>query len=84
MIYSKKDYHNLDDFYKNEDLKFYNSTADTIYKRIGEAEKYSMEALSKPFDYNQKENYNVDYKTSKYAKDKAGAKELWRKYIKYN
>lgn len=80
----KKDYHNLDDFYKNEDLKFYNSTADTIYKRIGEAEKYSMEALSKPFDYNQKENYNVDYKTSKYAKDKAGAKELWRKYIKYN
>ena len=80
----KKDYHNLDDFYKNEDLRFYNSTADTIYKRIAEAEKYSMEALSKPFDYNQKENYNIDYKTSKYAKDKAGAKELWRKYIKYN
>lgn len=80
----KKDYHNLDDYYKSENLKFYNSTADTIYKRIAEAEKYSMDALSKPFDFNQKENFNVDYKTSKYAKDKNEAKDLWRKYLKYN
>lgn len=80
----KKDYHNLDDYYKSENLKFYNSTADTIYKRIAEAEKYSMDALSKSFDFNQKENFNVDYKTSKYAKDKNEAKDLWRKYLKYN
>ncbi|WP_334126289.1 carboxy terminal-processing peptidase [Empedobacter brevis] len=80
----RKDYHNLDDYYKSENLKFYNSTADTIYKRIAEAEKYSMDALSKPFDFNQKENFNVDYKTSKYAKDKNEAKDLWRKYLKYN
>lgn len=80
----KKDYHNLDDYYKNENLNFYNSTADTIYKRIAEAEKYSMDALSKPFDFNQKENFNIDYKTSKYAKDKNEAKDLWRKYLKYN
>ncbi len=80
----KKDYHNLDDYYKSENLKFYNSTADTIYKRIAEAEKYSMDALSKPFDFNQKENFNVDYKTSKYAKDKNEAKDLWSKYLKYN
>lgn len=80
----KKDYHNLDDYYKSENLNFYNSTADTIYKRIAEAEKYSMEALSKPFDFNQKENFNIDYKTSKYAKDRNEAKDLWRKYLKYN
>lgn len=80
----KKDYHNLDDYYKSENLSFYNSTADTIYKRIAEAEKYSMDALSKPFDFNQKENFNIDYKTSKYAKDKNEAKDLWRKYLKYN
>lgn len=80
----KKDYHNLDDYYKSENLGFYNSTVDTIYKRIAEAEKYSMDALSKPFDFNQKENFNIDYKTSKFAKDKNEAKDLWRKYLKYN
>ncbi len=80
----KKDYHNLDDFYKSEDLKFYNATVDTVYKRISESEKYAMDALAKPLDFNQKENFNVDFKTSKYAKDKTDAKELWRKYIKYN
>ena len=80
----KKDYHNLDDYYKSENLGFYNSTVDTIYKRIAEAEKYSMDALSKPFDFNQKENFNIDYKTSKFAKDKTEAKDLWRKYLKYN
>ena len=80
----KKDYLNLDDYYKSENLGFYNSTVDTIYKRIAEAEKYSMDALSKPFDFNQKENFNIDYKTSKFAKDKNEAKDLWRKYLKYN
>lgn len=80
----KKDYHNLDDYYKSENLGFYNSTVDTIYKRIAEAEKYSMDALSKPFDFNKKENFNIDYKTSKFAKDKNEAKDLWRKYLKYN
>ena len=80
----KKDYHNLDDYYKSENLGFYNSTVDTIYKRIAEAEKYSMDALSKPFDFNQKENFNIDYKTSKFAKDKTEAKDLWCKYLKYN
>ena len=80
----KKDYHNLDDYYKSENLGFYNSTVDTIYKRIAEAEKYSMDALSKPFDFNKKENFNIDYKTSKFAKDKTEAKDLWRKYLKYN
>lgn len=80
----KKDYHNLDDYYKSENLGFYNSTVDTIYKRIADAEKYSMDALSKPFDFNQKENFNIDYKTSKFAKDKTEAKDLWRKYLKYN
>ncbi len=80
----KKDYHNLDDYYKSENLGFYNSTVDTIYKRIADAEKYSMDALSKPFDFNQKENFNIDYKTSKFAKDKNESKDLWRKYLKYN
>jgi carboxyl-terminal processing protease len=80
----KKDYHNLDDYYKTENLSFYNATADTIYKRIGEAEKYALDALNKPIDFNVKENFNIDFKTSKYAKNKTEAKDLWRKYVKYN
>ena len=79
-----KDKHNLDDYFKNEDLKFYHSTVDTIMVRINEAEKYALEALDKPFDFNQKENFIIDPKAQPYAKSKEELKEFWRKYLKYN
>lgn len=79
-----KDKHNLDDFFKSEDLKFYNKTVDTMFTRIGEAEKYANEILEKPFDFNQKEDLIIDPKEQPFAKTKAEAKDLWRKYLKYN
>jgi len=79
-----KDKHNLDDFFKTEDLNFYRKTVDTMYIRIEEAEKYALEILDQPFDFNQKEELIIDPKTQPYGKTKAEVKELWRKYLKYN
>ena len=80
----KKDIHNLDDYFKNEDLRFYNKSVDTMYIRINEAEKYALEILEKPFDFNQKEDLALDPKTIPFANNKKEAKENWRKYLKYN
>ena len=80
----KKDIHNLDDYFKTENLAFYNQTVDTMYIRIEEAEKYALEVLETPFDFNKKEDLVLDPKNQPYATTKAEAKELWRKYLKYN
>lgn len=82
--YFKKDIHNLDDYFNNQDLAFYHSTVDTIYKRIEEAKAYSEEILKKPFDFNTDEDLIIGDDLIKYASDKKEAKELWRKYLKYN
>ncbi len=79
-----KDKHNLDDYFKTENLTFYRTTVDTMMIRINEAEKYALEVLEKPFDFNQKEELILDPKVQSYAKNKAELKELWRKYLKYN
>ena len=79
-----KDKHNLDDYFKTENLTFYRSTVDTMMIRINEAEKYALDVLEKPFDFNQKEELILDPKVQSYAKNKADLKELWRKYLKYN
>ena len=52
--------------------------------RIGEAEKYALEALDKPFDFSKKEDFIIDSKIQPYAKSKEELKEFWRQYLKYN
>ena len=79
-----KDKHNLDDYFKAEDLSFYKKTVDTMYVRINEAEKYALEILDKPFDFKKKEDLILDPKSQPYAKNKAEIKDIWRKYLKYN
>ncbi|WP_245828570.1 carboxy terminal-processing peptidase [Moheibacter sediminis] len=80
----KKDIHNLDDYFNNQDLTFYHSTVDTIYKRISETKAYSDEILKKPFDFTTEEDLLIGDDLIQYAADKKEAKELWRKYLKYN
>lgn len=82
--YFKKDIHNLDDYFNNQDLAFYHSTVDTIYKRIEEVKVYSEEILKKPFDFTTDEDLLIGDDVINYAADRAEAKDLWRKYLKYN
>lgn len=82
--YFKKDIHNLDDYFNNQDLAFYHSTVDTIYKRIKETKAYSEEILKEPFDFTTDEDLLIGDDLIQYAADRKEAKELWRKYLKYN
>src|SRR5690606_32639088 len=80
----KKDIHNLDDYFNNQDLAFYHATVDTIYKRIGEAKVYSEEILKQPFDFTTDEDLIIGDDLVHYAADQKEAKDFWRKYLKYN
>ena len=80
----KKDIHNLDDYFNNQDLTFYHATVDTIYKRIGEAKVYSEEILKQPFDFTTDEDLIIGDDLVHYAADQKEAKDFWRKYLKYN
>lgn len=82
--YFKNDIHNLDDYFNNQNLNFYHSTVDTIYKRIEEVKNYSEEILKTPFDFTIEEDLLVGEDLVEYAADKTQSKELWRKYLKYN
>lgn len=80
----KKDIHNLDDYFNNQDLRLYHATIDTLFKRFEETQAYSEEILKTPFEFSTEEYLLVGEDNSAYAKDKAAAKDLWRKYLKYS
>src|SRR6478736_190372 len=72
----------LDDQLINKDLTFFNLTYDRLMLRMEESKKIYKEILSKPFNYNVDEDFNVDYDKAPYAKNVAELKERWRKQIK--
>ncbi|WP_246361488.1 carboxy terminal-processing peptidase [Moheibacter lacus] len=80
----KKDYHHLDDYFNNQDLKFFHATIDTLFKRFAETKVYSEEILKKPFDFSKDEDFLIGDEVIQYAKNKEESKELWRKFLKYN
>ena len=80
----KKDIHNLDDYFNNQDLKFYHATIDTLFVRFQEAKNYSDEIMKEPFDFTSDEEFLVGDGVTDFAKNKEEAKDLWRKYLKYN
>lgn len=80
----KKDIHNLDDYFNNQDLKFYHSTIDTLFTRFKEAKGYSEEIMKEPFDFTVDEDFLIGDDVVSYAKSKSESKDLWRKYLKYS
>lgn len=80
----EKDIHNLDDYFNNQDLRFYHATIDTLFIRFQEAKAYSEEILKTPFDFTKDEELLIGEEVVQYAKNKTEAKDLWRKYLKYN
>ncbi len=72
----------LDDQLLNKDLTFFNLTYDRLMLRMEESKKVFKTILSKPFNYNLEETFNVDYDKTPYAKNSTELKEKWRKQIK--
>lgn len=78
-----KFYDQIDDQVRAQTFEFFNRSAEIFIERIADDKVYVAEALSQPFDFSVKESVELDPEKMSYAKDKAEAKENWRKYLKY-
>lgn len=73
----------IDDEIKNSQFDFFDLSLKIINKRVEEASSYYKKILSKPFDFSEKESFEVDEEKRDFASSKEELKEMWRKYLKY-
>lgn len=74
----------LDDYLNKGDLTFYKLTVDKLYERTAEIEKISEDILSKPINFDEKDEYILERKLKKYPQNQQELREEWKRYIKYN
>jgi carboxyl-terminal processing protease len=72
----------IDDMILNRDLSFFELTNSRLLQRMDESQDIYKAILDNPFDFNTKENINVDYENLPYAKNKKELKDRWRKQLK--
>ena len=80
----KKFENDLDDFIKNYDLTFFETTHERLLQRIKEVEEFYPVILSKPFDFSVIEDINVDFENMNFSKTKKERVDRWRKQLKYS
>lgn len=68
---------------KQTKYTFFHISTDIIKQRIKETESIYKEVLSKPFNFNKKEEFEVDAEKLNFPKNKKARYERWRKLIKY-
>ena len=73
----------LDDQLKDYDISFFNLTFSRLEQRMQESEALFEDILSSPFDFNEDEEFNSDYKNLPYVKNKKQLKDRWRLQLKY-
>ena len=74
----------IDDQLKREDLSFYTLVMDRFFIRLEESSTYYKEILSEPFDFDKKEEIQVDYDKIDFAANKNKLIDSWRKQMKFN
>lgn len=74
----------IDDQINEGKVNFFNLTHERLLQRIAEAEPFYKEILSKPFNFNQKEEINTDYENLEYVTNKKELKDRWRKQLKFS
>ena len=74
----------IDDEIKNAQINFFDLTFLRLKKRMKQVESFYSEILSKPFDFNIKEEISLDFKAIPYAKSLDELKAFWRKRFKLN
>lgn len=73
-----------DDYLNKGDLSFFNLTVDRLYARTKEVEKLSQDILSKPINFDEKEELILEPKLKSYPKNQEELRNEWKKFIKYN
>lgn len=74
----------LDDYLNKGDLTFYKLTVDKLYNRTAEIEKLTQDILSKPINFDEKDEIILETKLKKYPKNQQELRDEWKRYIKYN
>ncbi len=74
----------LDDYLNKGDLSFFNLTVDRLSARTKEVEKLSQDILSKPINFDEKEELILEPKLKSYPKNQEELRAEWKKFIKYN
>ncbi|WP_188462536.1 carboxy terminal-processing peptidase [Bizionia arctica] len=74
----------LDDQLKEYDISFFNLTFDRLAERIEESKSIYKEVLESPFDYSVDEEFNSDYESIGYVKNKKQMKDRWRQQLKFS
>jgi carboxyl-terminal processing protease len=80
-----KEYENkLDDKFINAEIDFFDLTYNRGQKRFNESKLIYEEVLDNPFDYQIDENFNADFESLDYARNKKELKDRWRKQLKFS
>ena len=76
--------HEIDNQLMKYDLTFFNLTHERLLQRIEESKLVYKEVLAESFDYDIEEDYNTDYESLEFVKNKKQLKERWRKQLKFS
>lgn len=79
----KKYEYRIDDEVNNNTFELFELSVGILESRIKEAEAYTEDILSKPFDFSKNETLMSDYEEMDYAASESEIKERWRKSLKY-
>lgn len=74
----------IDDQLRTYDISFFNMVYERLIQRQQDAKEYYKSILFKPFNYEQDEDYNADYESLAFVKNKKALKERWRQQLKFN
>ncbi len=74
----------LDDKFINAEIDFFDLTYNRGQKRFNESKLIYEEVLDNPFDYQIDENFNADFESLDYVRNKKELKDRWRKQLKFS
>ncbi len=74
--------HEIDDQIRQKDFTFYRAVHKRFLERREEVKEFYEDILSKPFDFNKKENIRIDYDDRDYPKSDEELYDRWRKQLK--
>jgi carboxyl-terminal processing protease len=72
----------LDDEFRALQTTFFDLVYERYLERRNETKSFYLEILEKPFDFNKKEEINVDYENQQYPGTVRNKIERWRKQLK--
>jgi carboxyl-terminal processing protease len=73
----------LDDEVRQSSYTFFDQSLDMLEANLKKIQVFNEEILAQPFDFNRKEEINLDFAEMDYAKNNNDLKDRWRKILKY-